>query len=99
MNERGHGMGARGRWIRSVLTVSTVVIGVLVPAHGAQAASPGTPTAWGANPWGQLGDGTTTAHLVPRAVTGLTDAIDIDGGRDHAIALRANGSVSTWRTQ
>ncbi len=95
-NERGHGMDVMGRRIRSVLTVSAVVIGMLVPALGAEAASPGTPYAWGANPWGQLGDGTTTAHLMPHAVTGLTDAIDIDGGRDHAIALRANGSVLTW---
>ncbi|MEO8423629.1 MAG: hypothetical protein ABI595_06905 [Actinomycetota bacterium] len=59
-------------------------------------AAPGRPLTWGANPWGQLGDGTTTAHLDPRPVTGLTDVVKLDGGRDHAIALRAGGTVLTW---
>ncbi len=44
-----------------------------------------------------LGDGSSyVQRATPVAVTGLTDAIAIAAGADHALALRANGSVVAW---
>lgn len=81
----------------AVVMLSLAVASAGLSAAPALAAStPGTPVAWGANPFGQLGDGTTTAHLAPAPVTGLTDAIDLAGGRGHAIALRSDGTVVGW---
>jgi alpha-tubulin suppressor-like RCC1 family protein len=73
-----------------------LVVACLSSASGSSPGQPGTPRAWGANPFGQLGDGTTTSHPSPLPVTGLSDAIDIAGGRGHVIALRAGGTVWTW---
>ncbi len=73
-----------------------LVVSSLSYAAGASPGQPGTPQAWGANPFGQLGDGTLTSHPSPLPVTGLTDVIGISGGRGHVIALRADGTVWTW---
>ena len=54
-----------GRRWRAAATGLVVLIAVLSPAVMAAAATPGTPYAWGANPWGQLGDGTN--HLASRS--------------------------------
>jgi ELWxxDGT repeat protein len=48
----------------------------------------GTVWAWGANYYGQLGDGTTTERHYPVAVSGLSSAVAIAGGGTHAAALR-----------
>lgn len=54
--------------------------------------------AWGRNTYGNLGAGTADAarHPVPAAVPGLDDVIDIATGRDHVLALRADGTVVAW---
>jgi alpha-tubulin suppressor-like RCC1 family protein len=67
-----------------------------IPAVSAVATDPGVPNAWGANPYGQLGDGTTLAHTTPAPIGTITDAVDIAGGREHAAALRPDGRVWTW---
>lgn len=72
------------------------VVGSLALASAAGVQQPGTPRAWGGNPYGQLGDGSTTSHPSPLPVMSLTDAIQIAGGRGHVIALRADGTVWTW---
>lgn len=56
----------------------------------------GVPWTWGGNGFGQLGNGTTQARLVPGPVTGLSDVVDLHGGREHVAALRADGTVWTW---
>ncbi len=64
----------------------------------------GTVWAWGANWFGQLGDGTTTYSPVPIQVSGLTDitAISVGGyfndwkGGGSTIALKADGTVWAW---
>ncbi len=56
---------------------------------------PGELRAWGLNIYGQLGDGTTAAHG-PGAVSNVADAVDLHGGRGHAVALRATGTVLGW---
>ncbi|MBI5778435.1 MAG: putative Ig domain-containing protein [Planctomycetes bacterium] len=62
----------------------------------------GTVWAWGANWYGQLGDGTTTDHLTPVQVKGpggvglLINIIAIAGGDYHSIALKNDGTVWAW---
>ena len=55
----------------------------------------GTVMAWGANEFGQLGDGTLTQSDVPVAVSGLSgvSAIAIGGA---SFALRDDGTVMAW---
>jgi alpha-tubulin suppressor-like RCC1 family protein len=51
---------------------------------------------WGDNQFGQLGDGTTTRSLVPKAVPGITTAIQVTTGFFHTCALLQDGSVVCW---
>ncbi len=52
---------------------------------------------WGANDYGQLGNGTTTDSDVPVAVTGITHAraISTDGGNGYCVVL-TTGGVDCW---
>ena len=64
--------------------------------------SNGTVVSWGANDWGQLGDGSTSASTTPVLVSGvggtgtLTGVTAIAGGYDTAFALLSNGEVAAW---
>ncbi len=52
---------------------------------------------WGLNATGQLGDGSTTQHLAPTDVTGLTSgAAAISAGGDHTCALTTAGGAKCW---
>ncbi|WP_051277325.1 PKD domain-containing protein [Marmoricola sp. URHB0036] len=54
---------------------------------------------WGRNDEGQLGDGTTTRRLAPVRVgtsINFTGVKAITGGRDHAVAVKTDGSVWSW---
>ena len=51
--------------------------------------------AWGANRYGQLGNGTTTNRLTPTAVTGLGRVQAVSGGSRHALAI-VGGRVYAW---
>jgi alpha-tubulin suppressor-like RCC1 family protein len=53
---------------------------------------------WGSNSEGQLGDGSTTQRLVPVAVQGLNDAVDLAAGEEFTCAVRATGAVVCWGT-
>ncbi len=74
--------------------------------HSLALKSDSTVWTWGANWWGQLGDGTTsesaTANPIPRQVVGtsgvgyLTEVIAIEGGNRHSMALRSDGTVCMW---
>lgn len=57
--------------------------------------SDGTAWAWGNNPNGELGNGTTTASLVPVQVPGLTGVSGVFAGAYHSFAL-ASGTSYGW---
>jgi alpha-tubulin suppressor-like RCC1 family protein len=51
---------------------------------------------WGANGFGQLGDGTTISHSTPAPVQGISTALAVTAGDGFACALLAGGTVSCW---
>jgi alpha-tubulin suppressor-like RCC1 family protein/pimeloyl-ACP methyl ester carboxylesterase len=51
---------------------------------------------WGANSYGQLGNGTTTASPVPVAVNGISTATAIAVGTEFSCALLSTGQVKCW---
>lgn len=85
-----------------VLTAGLLATVTSVPAHAVAAAPAaavvpgGVPWTWGANGFGQLGDGTTQARPTPGPVAGLDDVTDLHGGREHVVALREDGTVWVW---
>jgi len=66
------------------------------PVAAAVVAPGGVPWTWGGNSFGELGNGTTQANRVPGPVAGLSDVIDLHGGREHVIALRSDHTVWVW---
>ncbi|MCA9199507.1 MAG: HYR domain-containing protein, partial [Planctomycetales bacterium] len=56
----------------------------------------GTVWAWGANYYGQLGDGTTSDRTKPVQVSGLSNIVAIASGSNHSLALRSDGTVRAW---
>ena len=52
---------------------------------------------WGANSYGQLGDGTTTARSTPIDVTGLGSGVaSVATGNGHTCAQMTSGGVKCW---
>ncbi|GAM09006.1 ultraviolet-B receptor UVR8 [Geobacter sp. OR-1] len=58
--------------------------------------SDGTVWAWGANGYGQLGNGGSVNSSCPVQVSGLTQIVAITAGSYHSAALRSDGTVLTW---
>ena len=90
---RGRMAEDRGMRTRSLFLTALVAALLLLVAVPAGAAGPGTPRTWGSNSFGELGDGTAANRFAPGPVAGLDDATELAGGREHVIALRADGSV------
>jgi alpha-tubulin suppressor-like RCC1 family protein len=63
--------------------------------HSMALKSDSTIVAWGANLYGQLGDGSTTTRLTPVPVSGLSGATAIAAGGRHSLALRGRGPLGT----
>jgi alpha-tubulin suppressor-like RCC1 family protein len=52
---------------------------------------------WGANRYGQLGDGTNAGHYTPVAVSGLGSGVTaLAAGEDYTCALTVSGGVKCW---
>ena len=66
-------------------------------AHSVALRADGAVFVWGSNQKGALGDGQTDgdAHPVPQQVGLVEGAVDAAAGRDHVLALLADGSAST----
>jgi alpha-tubulin suppressor-like RCC1 family protein len=57
----------------------------------------GTVRAWGGGANGELGNGSHTAkQTTPVTVSGLSNVIELAGGRNHALALKSDGTVWAW---
>lgn len=67
-------------------------------AHSAALKRDGTVWVWGRNTYGNLGTGTASkqGRASAEKVPGLTDVVDIANGRDHFLAVHADGTVSSW---
>lgn len=66
-------------------------------AHTCALTAEGGVVCWGANWWGQLGDGSTGFRPVPVAVTGLSAGVEaIAAGDNHTCALMRGGRVTCW---
>ena len=51
---------------------------------------------WGANFWGQVGDGTTESRYEPVLILDDAEYVDLDLGELHSCALRADGQGLCW---
>jgi alpha-tubulin suppressor-like RCC1 family protein len=60
------------------------------------ATTSGAVLCWGNNVSAQLGDGTRDDRDHPAPVLGVSDAIEVAAGDQHACALRRSGRVSCW---
>ncbi len=60
--------------------------------------SDGTVWAWGANDWGQLGDGFLVARPTPELVSGLAGVASVSAGNNFTVALKVDGTVWAWGT-
>ncbi len=59
--------------------------------------SDGTVWAWGANPYGELGNGSTApSSTTPVQVSYLTGIIGVAAGTIHALAVKSDGTVWAW---
>ncbi len=81
---------------RATVLLAALAVSLTVCA-GAKAAG-GTAVGWGNNEIGLVGTGELIVNPIesPAAVRGLTEATQISSGNDHALALRANGTVVAW---
>ncbi len=93
--------------VESLTNVSAISAGFL---HTLALKEDGTVWAWGQNCTkfpdehgniielgaGRLGDGTKIDRMTPVQVSELDDAVDIDAGQFHSMALKSDGTVWTW---
>jgi len=56
----------------------------------------GSVFAWGANDFGQLGDGTTTGRVQPTQMDAGNLYAQVAAGCTHSLGVRANGAVFAW---
>jgi alpha-tubulin suppressor-like RCC1 family protein len=64
--------------------------------HACAITSGGTVKCWGANDFGQLGDGSTTSSTGPVTALGLISATEISANIFSTCALRSDGTVWCW---
>ncbi|WP_270170223.1 RCC1 domain-containing protein [Paenibacillus sp. SYP-B4298] len=65
-------------------------------SHTAYIKPDGTVWSWGANDYGQLGDGTTIQRRSPVQVKGLVSIVAVTASNNHTLALKSDGTVWSW---
>jgi alpha-tubulin suppressor-like RCC1 family protein len=92
-------MGAAGRRLRACAAAAVVLAATAAGVHGgsAAAANPGVMVAWGSDADGQLGNATARGQLKAGAVPAMTGVIQMDGGREHVVVLKQNGTSTARR--
>jgi alpha-tubulin suppressor-like RCC1 family protein len=99
-----NGPGTLGNGTNTDSTTPTPVIGLsdaiaIASGNGFSCAIRrlgGTVDCWGLNHAGALGNGTTTNSNVPVPVSGVTNAMAIAAGDEHACALISGGAIQCW---
>jgi alpha-tubulin suppressor-like RCC1 family protein/fibronectin type 3 domain-containing protein len=76
----------------------SVISGALAAgnAHSVALKPDGSLWAWGANASGQLGDGTSTGSVAPKAIEPSTVFTTVAANGNHTLALRPDGTVWSW---
>jgi alpha-tubulin suppressor-like RCC1 family protein len=82
--------------LSAVTAISAGGCGGSSEGHSLALLSNGTVMAWGANGYGELGNGTTADSDAPVRVAGLRNATAIATGTSHSVALLQNGTVMGW---
>jgi alpha-tubulin suppressor-like RCC1 family protein len=85
--------------IRLPLVAAVLVLGAVVVAQPANAAAPtGTASGWGADSYGEVGNGVTATKVTkPVAVTALPKGVvSVAAGARHSFAILGDGSVKAW---
>lgn len=87
--------------LNSTVVLTNIVAIAAGNQHCIALKSDGTILTWGANNYGQLGNGSTSKSTYPVQVklsngTALSNITTIAAGTDHCITLNANGTVWTW---
>jgi len=64
--------------------------------HGCALKGDGTSWCWGANTYGELGDGTTTQRSSPQRVINDTGFIELRASHSHSCARKGDGTIWCW---
>lgn len=73
--------------------VTSIALG---SSHSCASLTDGSVKCWGANNYGQLGDGTNTDRNTPVDVTGLSDVAKPGAGMYHSCAITYTGLLKCW---
>jgi len=99
-NDQGQlGNGAREPYrttpvvVRNINNATDVAVGT---GFSCALLTDATVKCWGANPYGQLGNGTTSPNVVAAPVAGIDSAAQISAGSHHVCVIRYDRSASCW---
>ncbi len=82
--------------VSSITTATAIAAGGYLVEHSCAVLSNGTVQCWGANAFGQLGNGTTTNSSIPVTVSGTAIASAIATGGAVTCIVLSNGTVQCW---
>ena len=93
----GDGSTAQRNAPVDVLGISAGAVRIAASTHSSCAVTgTGGVMCWGYGANGQNGNGSTSQTYMAVPVTGITDAVDIDGGHQHFCARLSSGAAKCW---